>query len=320
MNERGPSPGPAGPAAPPPQPPPWQPMTSAFPRWAAAASLVLFVAACVLPALLLKVVPNHPGPGPPSTEEMPGLILLVMGPLAAVFSGVIAWLANLAWVSALICLLLQKWRRAVFAAAAGFFIAFDTLRLASTPVLNGDSDSTLVLKQLLPGFYLWLASFVVIVACGLLGMRRQSRAATADNGADAPYAPTEGRAAPSVPDALRSGDAPTTPPGPPLPRSSRLEGGRWRGRVRQLAWASVPVWSLGALAFAPFLRLAFARRKAKDWGVFAAYLAAVAVEIVLISVTGSEGAGSAAAGGVAIALMGFAAVHAFIAFRPATDV
>jgi DNA uptake protein ComE-like DNA-binding protein len=132
-----------------------------------------------------------------------------------------------------------------------------------------------------------------------------------------PQAPT---AAPSGPDALHNRDASPTLPGPPSPPSSRLEGGRWRGRVRQLAWASVPVWSLGALAFAPFLRLAFARRKAKDWGVFAAYLAAVVVEIVLVSVTGSEDAGSAAAGGVAIALMGLAAVHAFIAFRPATDV
>jgi DNA uptake protein ComE-like DNA-binding protein len=73
------------------------------------------------------------------------------------------------------------------------------------------------------------------------------------------------------------------------------------------------------LAFAPFLRLAFARRKAKDWGVFAAYLAAVVVEIVLVSVTGSKGAGPAFAGGLAILLMGFTAVHTFISFRPATD-
>jgi len=79
-------------------------------------------------------------------------------------------------------------------AAAGFLIALDTLRMASTPVLNSDTDSTFVLKLLLPGFYLWLASFVVIAACGLLGMRRQSRAATADKGADAPRAPTGGRA------------------------------------------------------------------------------------------------------------------------------
>jgi DNA uptake protein ComE-like DNA-binding protein len=53
--------------------------------------------------------------------------------------------------------------------------------------------------------------------------------------------------------------------------------------------------------------------------VFAAYLAVVVVEIVLVSVGGSKGAGSAIAGGLAIALIGFAAVHTFVSFRPATD-
>ena len=88
-------------------------------------------------------------------------------------------------VSAVISLLLQIGRAPSSPGAVGFLIAFDTLCLASTPVLNGDSDSNLVLKKLLPGFYLWPASFIVIVACGLLGMRRQSRAATADSDADA---------------------------------------------------------------------------------------------------------------------------------------
>lgn len=123
-------------------------------------------------------------------------------------------------------------------------------------------------------------------------------------------------AASSVPDALCSGDAFTAPPSPYSPRSGRMEGRRWGARVRQLAWASVPVWSLGTLAFVPFLRLAFARRTAKDWGVFAAYLAAVATEFVL-DYENFQGAASALAGGAVTVLMGFAAVHALISFRPA---
>src|SRR5262249_4275086 len=88
--------------------------------------------------------------------------------------------------------------------------------------------------------------------------------------------------------------APTSPnpamPPPVQPLASRrVVSARTQSRVRQLAWASVPVWSLGSLAFAPFLRLAIVRRRAKDWGVFVAYLAAVAVEIILDSVIGPNG-------------------------------
>lgn len=130
-----------------------------------------------------------------------------------------------------------------------------------------------------------------------------------------PQAPT---AAPS-PDVQRNGKASSTLSSPYSSRSSRTGRSRLAGRGRQLAWASVPVWSLGLLAFAPFLRLAVARRTAKDWGVFAAYLAAVAAVTVLISVAPTKGAGSGFAGGIIIFLMGFAAVHALISFRPAAD-
>jgi hypothetical protein len=71
------------------------------------------------------------------------------------------------------------------------------------------------------------------------------------------------------------------------------------------------------LAFVPFLRLALARRTAKDWVVFAAYLAAVAGEFVLISVGGTNG--SSLAGGAIIMTSGIATVHAFISFHPAAD-
>lgn len=129
--------------------------------------------------------------------------------------------------------------------------------------------------------------------------------------------PRAATAADAVPDVPRSRDDFTPLPGPYSPRSHRVKGRRWRGRARQFAWASVPVWSLGMLAFVPFLRLAVARRTANGWGVFAAYLAAVIVDFVLDSVTGPTGTGSDLVGGGIMVLIGFAAVHAFISFRPA---
>jgi DNA uptake protein ComE-like DNA-binding protein len=81
----------------------------------------------------------------------------------------------------------------------------------------------------------------------------------------------------------------------------------------------MPVWSFGLLAFAPFLRLALARRTGKDWRVFAAYLAAVVAEVILASSPVEKGTGSGFFAGFAIVLMGTAAVHAFMSFRPATD-
>jgi hypothetical protein len=87
--------------------------------------------------------------------------------------------------------------------------------------------------------------------------------------------------------------------------------------VRQVLWASVPVFSFGFLSFVPFLANAIIRRRKADWAVFAAYLAATVGLIVTAGTVGSgNGGGSAAFGGFIIALAGAAAVHAAIVFRP----
>ncbi|HTX25695.1 MAG TPA: hypothetical protein VME19_01610 [Streptosporangiaceae bacterium] len=97
----------------------------------------------------------------------------------------------------------------------------------------------------------------------------------------------------------------------------RAPGRRAGPVVRQVLWASVPVWSFGFLAFVPFLANAVIRRTRADWAVFAAYLAATVGLIVTGATVGSgNGGGSAAFGGFIIALAGCAAVHAAIVFRP----
>ncbi len=97
----------------------------------------------------------------------------------------------------------------------------------------------------------------------------------------------------------------------------RAQGRRAAPVVRQVLWASVPVWSFGFLSFVPFLANAVIRRTKADWAVFAAYLAATVGLIVTGATVGSgNGGGSAAFGGYIIALAGCAAVHAAIVFRP----
>ena len=49
---------------------------------------------------------------------------------------------------------------------------------------------------------------------------------------------------------------------------------RSRPVLRQVASASVPVWSIGFLSCVPFLASAVINRRKRDWARFAVYLAA----------------------------------------------
>jgi len=107
-----------------------------------------------------------------------------------------------------------------------------------------------------------------------------------------------------------------TRPGPGLP-APRPPGTRAGGSVlRPILWASVPIWSIGFLSFVPFLAYAVIQRRAKDWAVFAAYLAATVAMIVALAAVNSNSGASAGVGGFIVALAGCAAVHAAIVFRP----
>jgi len=96
----------------------------------------------------------------------------------------------------------------------------------------------------------------------------------------------------------------------PAPRSRRP------GVGRQVAWASVPVWSIGFLSFVPFLAFAVINRTKADWAVFAAYLAATIAMIVAVGAVNSNSGAGAAVGGFVIALAGCAAIHSAVLFRP----
>ena len=91
------------------------------------------------------------------------------------------------------------------------------------------------------------------------------------------------------------------------------------GRV---AWASIPVLSIGLLAFIPSLRLAIRKQTPVAWLAFVGFLAATVAEIVIVetakpAANGDTDPGSLA-GGYFFALMIVGAIHAWIAGRGQT--
>lgn len=97
---------------------------------------------------------------------------------------------------------------------------------------------------------------------------------------------------------------------PPVPKN------RVGGVLRQIWWTSVPIWSAGLLAFVPFLAFAVIERRKRDWAVFATYLAATAALITTVGLVNVDNGWGAAVGGLVIALITCAAIHACVLFRP----
>jgi hypothetical protein len=108
-------------------------------------------------------------------------------------------------------------------------------------------------------------------------------------------------------------DLPTPAVTSPVPNTRNRT---WPTVMRQIWWTSIPVWSVGFLSFLPFLRIAVGRRRKKDWAVLAAYTVAVAALIAVVSVR-TSGAGTVAGGAFVLVLMGTAAAHTAVEFRPA---
>jgi hypothetical protein len=131
-------------------------------------SLLLWLLACVLPALQLRTRPPGPDPG-----SWPGGALLGIGPLGPLVLQ-FAWYANLVLLAAFILLGTRKWLAASIVAAAGMVVALDTLALFVRPFPSGANREMYYLSRPLPGYYLWLASFVLVAACALAGLWRRS--------------------------------------------------------------------------------------------------------------------------------------------------
>jgi hypothetical protein len=101
--------------------------------------------------------------------------------------------------------------------------------------------------------------------------------------------------------------------------ANREPSRRSRPVLRQVAWASVPVWSLGFLSFVPFLAFAVTTRRKRDWAVFGAYLAATIALIIAVGAVNSNSNAGGVVGGLIVALAGCAALHTAVLFRPGRD-
>ncbi len=81
------------------------------------------------------------------------------------------------------------------------------------------------------------------------------------------------------------------------------------------AWAVIPVVTLGILSFVPFLRIALARKRPKDWAVFGAYLAVCIGLSVAVEAVPANSPGGPALGGLFVLLIVTATVHASVELR-----
>jgi hypothetical protein len=100
-------------------------------------------------------------------------------------------------------------------------------------------------------------------------------------------------------------------------------GSRARRVLRMSWWVAMPVWSMGLLAWGPFLRCAFATRRRRDVVVALVYLALSAAELVFADLGGPGGPGTGAAqkrdsvvgGLIGLALIGGGFIHAWVVTR-----
>lgn len=87
--------------------------------------------------------------------------------------------------------------------------------------------------------------------------------------------------------------------------------------MRQLFWVSMPIWSIGLLAFGPFMWLAITRRRRSDMVVMTSYIAVAATAVGLGSMEATvAGSIGNAAGFLLVGLAFVGAGHAAVACRP----
>ncbi len=124
-------------------------------------SVALYAIACCLPALEFK---NSASPN----DVMLGVRALAVG-WSGIFGGVTAWYANPFWVFSLLLAWLRRPLLAIVAAGIAVAIActiFSDLGRELPGDEGGVTRTTMV--RLLPGFYAWVASMIVVPVTILL--------------------------------------------------------------------------------------------------------------------------------------------------------
>ena len=96
---------------------------------------------------------------------MKGYELAMLGPMALLELNV-AWLANLLYMPSIVFMLGRLWRGAAVTAVFAALFGLHTLQLYTHTIdagINMGRESPMLLTRLEPGFYLWMASFGLVV-------------------------------------------------------------------------------------------------------------------------------------------------------------
>jgi hypothetical protein len=92
--------------------------------------------------------------------------------------------------------------------------------------------------------------------------------------------------------------------------------------IKRLAWAVIPLITLGLASWAPFLYLMLSRKTARARTLFLAFTAATVLEIIGLVLVGNddvEGTPDLLVGFYIVALAITAAIMAFLELRPAKE-
>lgn len=131
------------------------------------ASVVIFVAACLCPALDFRVFTSDPQDYRVVTDRGGNLLLLGWW---GVLAGVPAWLANPCWVASVVA---EYWHHPALAlglSVAALLLASSTFRLRRKAVARdeGGVSQALLLRPRI-GFALWLAAMALVAAASFIG-------------------------------------------------------------------------------------------------------------------------------------------------------
>jgi hypothetical protein len=143
-------------------------------------SLLLYITALILPALAFEIV-EHRAMDTSSIYIMKGAEVTAWGILGLLFLQVpaIGWLANpLYWFSCL-SFVQKKYKFSIASAFIAIIVGFTgTISAYWLALPNGSNPySQLLLTQLLPGFWLWLAApaFLMIIASSFTYFKHKNR-------------------------------------------------------------------------------------------------------------------------------------------------
>lgn len=137
-------------------------------------SLILFVLACVFPALTLKS-------GSGRVNTLYGLDCLLTGFLGAL-AGIFGWYANCFYSFSILLMLMKKWQAAVYSGVIAILLGLSTICwfFQDVPIDEGGTRSRLIFLE--AAYYLWMFCITLIPAYSYLVLKEERNAKQGEPG------------------------------------------------------------------------------------------------------------------------------------------